>query len=136
MQILYRFPLHSFILSMYPICYLYSQNAMYIDSDQTLRPLALALGFSVFFLLVFRLILRDWLRAGLLTTLIIGLFFSFGHVATLIGPLMTGGGIPYKESFLGGAWILGFLILSFGYGYTKFYQRDIACGPTPVCHQD
>jgi len=113
MRILLRFPLHSLFLSLYPICYLYSQNAMYIDPAQTLRPLAISLGFTVLFLLGFRLILRDWQRAGLLASLIVGLFFSFGHVATLIGPVMVDQGIPFKESYLGVAWIFGFLTLSF-----------------------
>ena len=113
MQILNKIPLHPLLFSIYPICYLYSQNAMYVDTSQVIRPAALSLAMVLFFLLGFRLILGEWIRAGLLTSLIITLFFSFGHVATLIEPYLATQGIPLKEAYLGGAWLVLFLVVSF-----------------------
>jgi len=106
------FPIHSFLLSVYPIFYLYSRNVMYIAPSQTLRPLALSAGVMIVFLLGFRLILRDWARAGLLSSLIAMLFFSFGHVAMSLEAWSPFGEGPFSETALGAIWLLGFLVLS------------------------
>jgi hypothetical protein len=107
-----RFPFHSLFLSVYPICYLYARNAMFILPAQTLRPLLVSLGLTVVFLLGFRLVLRDWQRAGFLSSLIVVLFYSYGHVSSLIGSWAADRGISFKELYLGAAWLTVFLALS------------------------
>ncbi len=85
---------------------------MYIAPSQTLRSLALSATVAVVFLFGFRLILRDWTRAGLLSSLMAVLFFSFGHVAMGLDAWSNGGEGRFEESALGVGWLLAFLALS------------------------
>ena len=115
-----EFPFHSLLLSVYPVFYLYSRNVMYIAPPQTLRSLALSATVAVVFLLGFRLVLRDWTRAGLLSSLIAILFFSFGHVAVGLDAWSTGGEGRFEESALGVGWLLVFLALSLAIVHTRW----------------
>ncbi len=106
-------PVHSLLLSVYPIFYLYSRNVMYIVPSQIVRSLALSAAVMIVFLLGFRLILRDWTRAGMLSSLIAILFYSFGHVAMSLEAWDVYSNSPYGESALAATWLLGFLVLAF-----------------------
>lgn len=84
-----QLPLHSILLAAYPALFLYAQNAAdQVQIDPLLGPLAASMAGAVALLVTLTLLLRDLLRAGLLTTIAAALFFSYGHVWTLIGPLL------------------------------------------------
>jgi hypothetical protein len=114
------FPLHPLMLSVYPIFYLYSRNVMYVAPDQIWCSLALSAAVVVGFLLGFRLILRDWTRAGLLSSLLAMLFFSFGHVAMGLDAWSSEGGSRFDVSALGVGWLLIFLVLSLAIVRTRW----------------
>jgi len=113
MQKLQRFPYHSFLLSVYPIAHLYARNIMYIPLGEISRSVAASLGLSILFLGCFWLILREWDRAGLLCSLFVALFFSFGHIASFLEEWASDRGLPFQLSLLGWVWLLAFLLLSF-----------------------
>jgi hypothetical protein len=75
-----RFPLHPLLVAAYPVLFLFAHN---IDEQVTLQPLwmplATAVGGTVLVLAGLVLLLRDWVRAGLLTSLAAALFFGYGH---------------------------------------------------------
>jgi hypothetical protein len=82
-----QLPLHSILLAAYPALFLYAQNAAdQVQIDPLLGPLAASVAGALALLGALTLLLRDPLRAGLLTTIAAALFFSYGHVWTLIGP--------------------------------------------------
>jgi hypothetical protein len=55
---------------------------VYIPVEDTYRVMAISAAFAAFFLVGFRLILKDWAKAGIQCSLLLLLFYSFGHVAS------------------------------------------------------
>lgn len=108
------FPFHTLLLSIYPILYLYSQNFVFIPIGQTLRSALLSAGVAGLMLAGFRFILKDWHKAGLLTSLLLVLFYSFGHV---MNALEKSWSLWFESSpdasRLGWAWLLLSLFSSY-----------------------
>src|SRR5215210_7552018 len=81
-------PLHPALVAAYPVLFLFAENA---EQQVTLAPLWLPLGVCVAAgigaLLVMSGILRDWQRGPLLASLLLGLFFSYGHAWNLVSSL-------------------------------------------------
>jgi hypothetical protein len=63
---------------------MYAVNIDRLQMSTTLRPLGFVLGGSVVVLLLLSLLFRDIVRAGTLLTVIVVLFFSYGHVYELL----------------------------------------------------
>ncbi|MBN2500090.1 MAG: hypothetical protein JXB38_04925 [Anaerolineales bacterium] len=85
---------HPLIFAVYPILALTAANLAYLQLTDPLRILGVSLLASVLIWGAFRLLLRDWIRASLLTSLLLTLFYSFGHVITTLETL----GIPETYS--------------------------------------
>ncbi|MDQ3879604.1 MAG: LTA synthase family protein [Chloroflexota bacterium] len=79
-------PFHSLLFAAYPVVFLFSQNlAEQLSLEPMAIPLLVALAATLAVLLVLRVVLRDWQRAGVLTSLGVLLFFSYGHVWNAVG---------------------------------------------------
>jgi hypothetical protein len=79
-------PLHPLGMAAFPVVFLFAENAAQQVSLRPLwGPLALALLGGLVTLLVCSALLRDWLRGALLASLVLALFFSFGHAWNLVG---------------------------------------------------
>jgi len=87
--------IHPFLFSLYPVLALLAQNKQEITLDQAWRSLIMFPLAALLLLLLFRVLLRDWSRAGLLTTIIILIVTSYGHIYDVlqrihIGPFIIG----------------------------------------------
>jgi len=76
--------LHPFLFAIFPILFLYAHNKGQVSFSQTLLPSAVVLGFALLLLLVSRLIFRDSKKAGVVVSIFLILFFSYGHVYNII----------------------------------------------------
>jgi hypothetical protein len=74
-----RLTVYPFLLAVFPILALWNHNAHFVELGSVARSLAITLVAVGFLLLLFRLIFKDWHKAGLSTTLSALLFFSYGH---------------------------------------------------------
>lgn len=79
-----RRPLHPLIFASYPILALLASNLSEVGSSAATRSLAVSLIAATILVLIFQLILRDWKRAALISTIILILFYSYGHVYILL----------------------------------------------------
>ncbi len=68
------------LVAAYPVLALYAYNVEAVDAINALRPLMISLGAAVLLLLLFRLILRHWGKASLVTSITLIMFFSYGHL--------------------------------------------------------
>jgi hypothetical protein len=94
-----QLPLHSILLAAYPALFLYANNAVdQVQIDPLWGPLGASMAGAVVLLAGITLLLRDPVRAGLLTSIAAALFFSYGHVWTLIGSTLV------SQWWLVGAW--------------------------------
>ena len=75
-----NFALHPFLVAVYPVLFLLSNNIEQLDVQQGVRPLIIIIVIAFLLVMVFGWVTRDFLRAGITASLIIALFFSYGHV--------------------------------------------------------
>jgi hypothetical protein len=102
-----RFPGHPFLFGVYPILALYALNIDQVQAAVIWRSLLVSLlAVSILQLILWGLI-KDFHRAALLNTLSLILFFSYGHVYSLLKPVALG-----RHRFLLPLWLLIFLILA------------------------
>jgi len=98
--------LHPILFSIYPVIFSYSNNIGQVRFESVVEPLI----FTVFIVLagwgVLRLILKDWFRSGGIASLLIILFYSYGHARTNIDLA----GVDY---FLPVIWIVALLLGTF-----------------------
>ena len=80
-------PFHPFLLALFPVLFLYAHNIEEATISSTFKPIVLVLFGVSIFLLLSNLIFRDWKKSALLVSLGALIFFSHGHIHTLIGVL-------------------------------------------------
>src|SRR5918996_1499607 len=78
------FPLHPFVFAIYPILALLAFNISQVGFSSGLRPLLCSVFVAGFLTLAFYAIFRDWKRAALISTILLLLFYSYGHVYLLL----------------------------------------------------
>ncbi|MBE0697393.1 MAG: sulfatase-like hydrolase/transferase [Anaerolineaceae bacterium] len=71
--------LHPFFFALFPILSLYVVNLGQVPFLEAARPLLIGLGGAALMLVVLRLVIGEWHRAGLAASLAVLLFFTFGH---------------------------------------------------------
>jgi hypothetical protein len=76
--------LHPFLFAGYPILALLAYNIEWAVPQDALRSLVVTLLAALLLLLVARWLTKDWLKAGLIVTAAVLLFFSYGHIYELL----------------------------------------------------
>lgn len=79
-----RLPFFVLILSVYPSLALLSTNIGEVEAGVVIRPLSLSLLGMAILLLILRYFLKDWIWASFATSVVLVLFFSYGHIARLL----------------------------------------------------
>lgn len=79
-----RIILHPFTFAIFPILALLANNITEVTPRVALRSLLISLVATLIILVFFALITRNWQKAGLTTTLILLLFYSYGQVYELL----------------------------------------------------
>jgi hypothetical protein len=108
-----RIVIYPFLIAVYPLIALLAVNIDQVEGAEVIRPLMVAFLLTLILLLAFMLIFRNWHKAGLGTSLILVLFFSYGHVYNLLSHQLVAGVEIGRHRFL----ILITAILLFGGGY-------------------
>ncbi len=103
---LQRLPLHPFLFAVYPILALLAFNISEVDFSSGLRPLALSVLLAGILILVFYAFYRDWKRTALISTMILILFFSYGHIYLLLKGVAVGGFYLFRHRTLVPLWIV------------------------------
>lgn len=73
-------PLHPILIAVYLVLALYGLNIDQIKFEVVLRALIIMPFLAAFVWVIFRTMLKSWQRAAVITTLLLLLFFSYGHV--------------------------------------------------------
>lgn len=113
-----QYVLHPFCVAAYPILYLLSLNIQQIPPTQVVRPLLISLSVALFLTILFGAAAKNLRQGGLSTTIILILFFTYGHVYNwmeLNTPALA------RHTFLGILWLL-MLVLGL---ILKYRIRDI-----------
>jgi len=103
---LQRFPLHPFLFAMYPILALLAFNISEVDYSSGFRPFVLSILVAVILVLIFYWFYRDWRRTALISTILLILFFSYGHIYLLLKGLEISGFYLFRHRTLVPIWIV------------------------------
>jgi len=79
-----RIPYHPLLLAAFPVLQLAAHNIGQIDPGQALRPLLIALAAAALGLVILPLVVSNRKTAGLVLSLGLLLFFSYGHMYALL----------------------------------------------------
>jgi hypothetical protein len=71
--------LHPFLFAVYPILELRNHNITYVETAAVVRPIILSILATALLWGVLRLVIGDWQKSGIITTLAVLFFFSYGH---------------------------------------------------------
>src|SRR5215217_8163251 len=81
---LFSIPWYFIVFSAYPVLALLAFNVGQVKIGAVWRPLVVSVLFAGLLFLLLQLFLHNVYRAAFLTSLLLGLFFSYGHVQTLL----------------------------------------------------
>ena len=105
------FPFHPFLFAIYPILALLAFNISEVDLSSGFRPVTVALIVVGFLALILRLLHRDWRRAAISLTIVLILFYSYGHIYLLLKGVNLDGFYLFRHRTLIPMWVGGgFLI--------------------------
>jgi hypothetical protein len=103
--------IHPFLVGMFPIIFLLAQNRDMVVFSQILLPSAVVLGFTSLALLLLTLVLRESRKAGIVVSIFLILFFSYGHAFDLVGDLVEDQlGSDLSHIYLLAAWAILFIV--------------------------
>ena len=71
---------HPAVLAICPVLYLYSRNAGEVLVTDILPPAVVLLAGTILVLMIWRLLVKDWAKAGLLTSLLVLMAFAYAPV--------------------------------------------------------
>ncbi len=83
-------PFYPLLISIYPILALMAFNLGEFDLSEGWRPLWISLIGTMILWLLLRIVVRDWEKSGLIATMFVGLFFSYGHIFNIIKKVRVG----------------------------------------------
>ncbi|MCJ7687978.1 MAG: sulfatase-like hydrolase/transferase, partial [Clostridiaceae bacterium] len=75
-----KIPIHPILLSIYPILFLYTNNISLIAIDHIYLPIALSVIATILIWLIINLSIKNRFKSSVITSLIVILFFSYGHI--------------------------------------------------------
>ena len=76
--------LHPFFLALFPVLFLYSRNMGEFPTEVVLHPLLVSIGMTTAGFALLWAVTRDRARAGLVVSLFLLLFFSYGHLGAAL----------------------------------------------------
>ena len=92
--------LHPFLISIFPILILYSQNIGRINTADLVLPLILSIVFSIFLYYIVKIILKNSNKSAIIVSIILIILFSYGHIYYLLNDLTIDGFDIGRNRFL------------------------------------
>ncbi len=86
-----RYDIHPLLFAAFPVLTLLAHNISEVEIQVAVRPLIISLLSTIIMITLFRLIAKDWHKAALISTFILILLFSYGHLYHLIREIPTWG---------------------------------------------
>jgi hypothetical protein len=100
-----QFPWHVFFFAAYPVIAMLANNITQVQPGVVWEPLSASLMGAIVLFLVFRLVFRNWQKAAILTTILVILFFSYGHIYSSLKGIQASGVFLFRHRTLVPVWI-------------------------------
>ena len=72
--------IHPFLVAIFPVLIIYSQNIGRVEIEQLFLPIILAIGLAFGLYYFFKLIIKNENKSAIIVTLILIILFSYGHI--------------------------------------------------------
>jgi hypothetical protein len=106
------YPLHPVIFGLYPILALLAFNVAELNTSLGYRALLVSLGAAILLVIALRFVYRDWKRAALVSTILLILFYSYGHAYIALKGINWGGVYLFRHRTLIPLWgVIGFVLI-------------------------
>ena len=105
--------IHPFLFVFFPIIYIYSNNLQELIPSDLLQPSLYIIVFLSIILFVSKLIFKDWLKVGLITSLVIGLVFSYGYIYQAIAGFTVGDIVLGRHVFMIIPYVIALIVGSY-----------------------
>lgn len=105
-----RLPFHIFLLSVFPVLALLTNNLGQTDIWVVRRPLIVSILIGILFFLAARLLVRNWQKASLWTSLAVIIFFSYGHIYQIVEGIQLFGFLIGRHRYLVVFWGVMFIL--------------------------
>jgi hypothetical protein len=114
-------PLHPLLLSLYAVLAMLAANIHELDASDAYRSAGVAIGLAVILSLAWWLVVRNGPKAGVLASLCLLAFYSYGHAYTLLKTASIGAVLIGRHRFLvpalGILLVLGIIVVLRGRGH-------------------
>ena len=100
-------PLHALLFGVLPVLCAYSSLVAYLLPEELVLPIVVSLVLASILLLLSYVCLRDWRRAGIVTSVLMLMNFSFDAMAVPSNRLLNSYGLPGDDRF----YLLPFMLL-------------------------
>ena len=111
---------HPFLFAIFPIISTYSINMQELLPSHLVQPIVIILVFTIIIFFISRLVFKNWRKAGVIVSLIIGLMFSYGHLYLQIAGFELGGITIGRHIIL----IIPYIIAFFAIGFYVFRTKN------------
>ena len=92
---------HPFLVAIFPILIIYSQNIGRMNFEDLILPIVLVIVFSVGLYYILKIILKNPFKSALIVTIILIILFSYGHVYYLLNDVSVDGFDIGRNLYLG-----------------------------------
>jgi hypothetical protein len=115
-------PFHPILFALYPFLFLSGLNYPEARVGEVLSPAAVGLVCTLVALVLCRWVLGGWPRSALFVSLALWVFFSYGHIYSLLQGRSVGPLIPGRHRYL---LAIAALVLGIGYVLAKRWRGDL-----------
>lgn len=119
---------YPFLLALYPLLALLEFNIGEVTIDVVWRPMLWIFASALLLMVFFFLLLRDWHRAGIMTSILVLLFFTYGHLYSYLKTVEISGFVLGRHRQLMPFWV-GLAVLG-GWWSIKKLRNPQALTPT------
>ena len=106
--------IHPFLLAIFPILFLFAYNIDEVPAPDLLLPILVVIAVTLILFFSSRLITKNYIKSGIITSCFLILFFSYGHIWDLIASLELGSFFnEHPGFFLGPLWAVVFVTGAF-----------------------
>jgi len=101
-----KFSWYVFLFAAYPVLALLANNITQVSPWVALAPLVISMAGAGLMMVFLYLWLRDWRRAAVLTSFLTILFFSYGHLYTLLKSITIGSFVVGRHRYMLSLWLI------------------------------
>jgi len=76
--------IHPFLFAIFPVLFLFSSNIEQLYVEEITVPVLIMITAAFLLWILLRLVLKDSIKSGLIVSLVLALFFSYGHIYMLL----------------------------------------------------